>query len=432
MKTKLLLFTFAAFLLLSSSAFAEYDTLWTKYTHSIYTLEFSNDDSKILTIGEGGVIIFDAQSGDELHSIPVIEPDRCFDACYSHDGTKILLSRESFDEENQLFSYIDVYDAETYELIKTIYLNQIPIKYGATRFSISNDDSKIAVVDDISLSFVDYESGEIIKSIPFTYHGTDTYLGTVSIISFSNDDKYLIMTASNQNFESTRLQFLNTETYEIDYLYSKGKWFLTISDDGSMIAFSSDEEGVAVSIMNVDTKEIIGDIRDPLGVVGMCFSSDGEKLAVSTQNDHGEFLRAIYIYNISTLKLEDKLSIDGFSFKALDFSQNDKKIAAAAATLLVLYSNGFNSNHDADKIIEYIYPNPTTNIANLEFTIEIPTNISLSITDINGKVINALKYGVFEEGIHTIQYDCSKLSNGVYFLTLTGKDFKRTYKMVKM
>jgi WD40 repeat protein len=426
MKTKLLLFTLAAILLLSSSAFAEYDTLWTKYTHSITGLEFSKDDSQILTIGDDGIILFDTGTGQELHSIPVIEPDRCFDACYTHDGTKILLSRESFDEVNHLFSYIDVYDAETYELIKTIYLNQIPVKYGATRFSISNDDSKIAVVDDISLSFVDYESGEIIKSIPFTYHGTDTYLGTVSIISFSNDDKYLIMTASNQNFESTRLQFLNTETYEIDYLYSKGKWFLTISDDGSMIAFSSDEEGVAVSIMNVETKEIIGDIPGNSGWIrSICFSPDSKYFAISSL----EYRMDIYeTASFNLFKTYDNL---GRAFKSMDIAQSNDRIIATSGAILILFNFLTSDTENQMNQICTLYPNPSTNIANLEFNIEIPTDIFLSISDINGKEIGTLKYGVFEEGTFTIEYDCSKLPNGVYFLTLSGKDFKKTYQLVK-
>ena len=79
----------------------------------------------------------------------------------------------------------------------------------------------------------------------------------------------------------------------------------------------------------------------------------------------------------------------------------------------------------------YIYPNPTTNSVRLRFITQIPTDLKISLTDSNGKEINTSNYINFTIGTHIIEYDCCKLPNGTYFLTLTGTNFKKTLKMVK-
>jgi hypothetical protein len=101
-------------------------------------------------------------------------------------------------------------------------------------------------------------------------------------------------------------------------------------------------------------------------------------------------------------------------------------------TRLFLFKQSNCSIKDDNSSFKLLFPNPATNIVNIEFEILLPTEIMLSSTDLYGKELNSIPFGYFNAGNNMIQYDCSKLPNGVYFLTLTGKSFKKTYQLVKI
>ena len=128
------------------------DTVWTRYTHDISRLEFSNDDSKILTVGSGGIIIFDTQTGTQQHSLPGY-----WDAEYSQDCLFIFAVRHSHDSVNHVFPVVDIYNSISYELIKSFVLPNLPVDLNdGSKITVSDDNQTIAVSNIGGLFILDY------------------------------------------------------------------------------------------------------------------------------------------------------------------------------------------------------------------------------------------------------------------------------------
>lgn len=68
------------------------------------------------------------------------------------------------------------------------------------------------------------------------------------------------------------------------------------------------------------------------------------------------------------------------------------------------------------------YPNPFNPVTRISFWLNSEENIRLSVFDISGKEISVLAEGIYKEGQHSIKYDASGLSAGLYIYRLqTGK-----------
>jgi flagellar hook assembly protein FlgD len=58
--------------------------------------------------------------------------------------------------------------------------------------------------------------------------------------------------------------------------------------------------------------------------------------------------------------------------------------------------------------------------------------VELSIYDINGRKITTLVNEVQSAGYHTVNWDASKFSSGIYIYRLQAGDYVETKKMVLM
>jgi len=78
-----------------------------------------------------------------------------------------------------------------------------------------------------------------------------------------------------------------------------------------------------------------------------------------------------------------------------------------------------------------LFPTPTNNILNLTYTIFETDNISISIFDIDGKLIVNIAQGAKGKGTYNYQLDVSQFKNGIYLLTLETTKQKYTRKIMK-
>ena len=76
------------------------------------------------------------------------------------------------------------------------------------------------------------------------------------------------------------------------------------------------------------------------------------------------------------------------------------------------------------------YPNPFNPNTKIEFTLKNSGKIKLSVYDILGNQVATLINGYEQNGFHTINFNASNLSSGVYFYKLFSKDFTITKKMI--
>ncbi len=76
------------------------------------------------------------------------------------------------------------------------------------------------------------------------------------------------------------------------------------------------------------------------------------------------------------------------------------------------------------------YPNPFNPSTTLSFELPFQTRVSLTIYDLMGKTIIVLLNKELKPGIHSVAWNASRYSSGVYFYILQGKGFRITKQML--
>lgn len=79
--------------------------------------------------------------------------------------------------------------------------------------------------------------------------------------------------------------------------------------------------------------------------------------------------------------------------------------------------------------LEQNYPNPFNPTTNIRFTLSQPSNVVISVYNILGRKVDQLYSGFKSTGNHTITFDASQLSGGIYFYELKTSSFAERKKM---
>ena len=78
------------------------------------------------------------------------------------------------------------------------------------------------------------------------------------------------------------------------------------------------------------------------------------------------------------------------------------------------------------------YPNPFNPMTTINF--DIPPNttdyVDIKVYDLAGRIIEQLIKEKFDTGFHTIQWDASNHSTGIYFLELVLKNKRLVQKLI--
>lgn len=75
------------------------------------------------------------------------------------------------------------------------------------------------------------------------------------------------------------------------------------------------------------------------------------------------------------------------------------------------------------------YPNPVTQLLNLELKVNVAARVTLEMADITGKTVKHISDSMLSAGTHQMQVETSDLSNGVYFIRLHANGRSTQYKI---
>ncbi|HXK49398.1 MAG TPA: T9SS type A sorting domain-containing protein, partial [Clostridiales bacterium] len=76
------------------------------------------------------------------------------------------------------------------------------------------------------------------------------------------------------------------------------------------------------------------------------------------------------------------------------------------------------------------YPNPFNPVTKIEYDLAEDGYVSLTVYDVTGRKVAELENRKIQAGSHSIDFDGSRLTSGVYYYTLrVGKD-AQTKKMI--
>ncbi|MDP1995089.1 MAG: T9SS type A sorting domain-containing protein, partial [Ignavibacteria bacterium] len=76
------------------------------------------------------------------------------------------------------------------------------------------------------------------------------------------------------------------------------------------------------------------------------------------------------------------------------------------------------------------YPNPFNPSTVISWQMTAGSNVTLKVFDVLGNEVATLINNEFEAGSHSVNFDASHLSSGIYFYTLKAESFIQTNKML--
>jgi len=104
----------------------------------------------------------------------------------------------------------------------------------------------------------------------------------------------------------------------------------------------------------------------------------------------------------------------------------------------ILYANpltNIEEQNSDNNTNNYLYPNPFSNYANINFTLDNPSDVDLKIYNSNGVIVKTLKDALMPAGTHKIKWygdndNSEQLSNGIYYYQLNTRGMRITNKLV--
>ena len=79
-----------------------------------------------------------------------------------------------------------------------------------------------------------------------------------------------------------------------------------------------------------------------------------------------------------------------------------------------------------------VYPNPFNPETKITYSVSHPTRISISVFDVNGRLIKILFNQQVTEGEHSFTWNATELTSGVYFIKLSSDKFSKISKAILM
>ena len=80
--------------------------------------------------------------------------------------------------------------------------------------------------------------------------------------------------------------------------------------------------------------------------------------------------------------------------------------------------------------LESAYPNPFNPVTNLNFTLPIETDVSLSIYNLHGREVVSLINGNMDAGYHIVLWNANREASGMYFVKMVAGDYISIQKLM--
>ena len=104
--------------------------------------------------------------------------------------------------------------------------------------------------------------------------------------------------------------------------------------------------------------------------------------------------------------------------------------ASGAALLISTPSSIEDGNTPSGTKLHQNYPNPFNPTTTIKFDLSSDSVVKLNVYNYNGQLVRSLVDGSMKAGFHTVNFDASNLSAGVYYYTMETASKTMTQKMV--
>jgi tetrahydromethanopterin S-methyltransferase subunit F len=89
-------------------------------------------------------------------------------------------------------------------------------------------------------------------------------------------------------------------------------------------------------------------------------------------------------------------------------------------------------NENTTQVIDaVIYPNPTSSTSTVEFNLVNASEVTISITDLSGKIVSERNLGQLNAGANATEINTTSFNAGVYYVTIASNGSSVTKKLIK-
>jgi hypothetical protein len=420
MKTKLLLLTLAAILLMPIFAYTQEnslkDTVWGRRTdqmNGFYMVKFSKTDKYIVGMGYEVSIFFDSETGQELKRIPFNA-----EVHFLKNDTQFLQLSPGRDN-------IYIYSFKTFDIIDSLENDGRTI---GDIFIDNNESIAISVLND-GFRMWDLNTRKILWTKDYDEEDELVERNNRQI-TVDCENKYIIINQDNKY--NTGKPYPNNYTWlknnifydynTLEKVYQTDNYYFSheLSNTCKYIAYKSgleDRTSFGVLIHDPNTHELITKIPvNGPSLTGIEFTSDDRFLLTSNVASHDE----TYVWDTqSWKKVYEYPKTDP---DCIDISHDDKYFVDGNGWNIIKYylrTEPNSINEDKSDVIE-ISPNPVESIL---FLNNLPSDTyQISLISINGNDLGLLYDGYIND---TIRLDVSKYPSGAYILNIESE--RKTY-----
>ena len=244
----------------------------------------------------------------------------------------------------------------------------------------------------------------------------------ISEISDDNNTGYTSFTVSSQPSDPYEQPSNNTrsQAYQISFSGSPPTWY---SGVGPTIDPSTDQDwfkfsGSTLKQININcnvTSSLDAKIALYIGNIELSscdnFGSGGDETLLYNVPSglNGTYYIGIAYYG-TTLKTEDPNANTGSYQLSVSLPQNtdiEQQELSKLPTNIILEQN---------------YPNPFNNFTKVSFGLPTSEELTLSILNVKGELVENLFFGNMDAGYHEITWNTSSVSSGIYFIKLATKE----------
>jgi len=429
MKNQLFLLVFI--LLYTQTAFSQSnEIIWTKRTlkdlgikGDVMNAIFSPDDSRICVTTTKTFVELDPANGEVIREIPDIRGVKCF----SDDG-----------------KFFFTYDLKkvNYETMEIVGEFELPTERWTEPDFWTRSDFVVNEKQGFLIASVQHGLQNPTPFESIFIYDLNTY-AQIKVTGINNNYvRYLCISPNGDHFitysyyypdqgEGRSVKMLwSTVTLDTIKEISDLRANMKFSPDGNLLGSVS---GNLVRVHDTKTWEMKYEfMHNPnYGLLtALDFTSDSKYLA--TGGKGSPVITNIHIWNLERGELETKFN-DLFNVLIPDklfYNKNGSNILASSAgriSLLNVPTTGVTEKgYDGDSIM---YPNPSSGKIEFENGSFRIGQLSIQLSDVNGKQLEILYDETYND--ESPSFDISYLPNGIYFITVTQKDYVHTYKLIK-
>jgi len=405
----------------NAAALDNLDTVWLKkYTRDIVKMKYSPDDKYLLTTNlvQGDVIAM--PSGQALAYLGGVSSME-----WSKDG-KWFVTWVVTGAGNKLVRF----ETGTWRAMDTMYLPTGDDEHHAMTLAPDNRTLAISWSGNAkkSIQFYDLIEHKLIKETVYYNPGVTLPVPQVfeaQEMFYTPDSRYIIFHATDWQI---RFFDIAADSVVYKYQFGGGGLFLTMTEDGSKIAFTTHKKDIIVEIMDVSTRQIISSIEGTTNqATGLAFSPDGLFLSISSR-----YLGRLYVYKI--LSKERIREWGSGSVLDVAYSHDGKYIITNVGKTLLLYNapKPVDVKENNPLIEPELYPNPVSNILTLGFNNDNGNEIGIKISTISGIIKKQELYSDIHLGYNEFRIEVSDLPSGIYIAKLQAGNTYRNIRFIKI